>query len=1037
MIRWAAHRPAVIWAICFSLLLAGGVAFTRLPLATRTTVELPRLQIFSSWPGVSAELMETYVTSPIEAAIQPVRGVKKTSSESTEGSASITVELEPGTDVQMARLAIHERLEAVRNDFPPGVSPPEVSNYVPDDLQEQPLLRYTMEGPYTPGALLKIAEDIAEPRLKAVEGVSGVNSYGGATPGVTVAYDGSRLRQLGISPVAIRTAVQNARVVEALGEQQEGATESAVVVRDEPENLRDLEALPITGPGGQVFRLGELATVRPSEDNRGRFYRLNGETAVALSISRLPGADAIKTAERVKAEADNISRLLPPGVVLKLQNDESIELGKQLNDLVLRGAIAFLAVMLVLAISLRNAKSVALVMGSAAVAIAGTSLGLYLLHIPANLLTLAGLGMGVGILVQNGLVVVERLRTSEDTPEGRAEAGRRITPAVVGATLTTAVVLFPFLYLQGNARAAFIPFAAAFALALAWSVISALVMIPALGSGHGMHRAGWPRLRHIYGKAVGGLVRWRWVTMALATAAVGLLAWAFVKKVPKSNWSFGGFQRTTLTAGLSFPKGSDPASLDRGMREFEAIVVGVPGVEEVETRGSPDGANMTVVFEKEAGYGPLPYELYEKLTQRALLIGGAVVSVQPPQGPGYYGGSSGGGVSSYRIKLLGYSFDGVEQLAMDLKRRLERIPRVRNVDINAASFWRTERTVSVVLDPDRDALARYGVTAGDFAGSVARELAGGPTAMKLQIGEEELPVSVQRAGADSRSLEDLRQAIVPSPSDAPVRIRDLARVDEQTGLGTVSREDQQYLRIVGYEFRGPPKLAERTHKAFMASISVPPGYSVGDEEFSWAPDDSAKGLWLVFGIGVVLVILSVALVFDSVWAAMMIFLSLPLALGGVVAAFWITGNAFTREAAVGVILVVGLAVNQAILLVDAALEMRRQDGRDGRDGQDGRVRRKGLGVAQVVDASVDRSGMIVMVTLTTLASLLPLAIGTDPDSLFGAIALATAGGTVAGTIGAMFVVPAMVGGGRMGRMGWMGRMGRFVRPRHSRASGNP
>jgi multidrug efflux pump subunit AcrB len=468
------------------------------------------------------------------------------------------------------------------------------------------------------------------------------------------------------------------------------------------------------------------------------------------------------------------------------------------------------------------------------------------------------------------------------------------------------------------------------------------------------------------------------------------------------------------------------------MREFEAIVVGVPGVESVESQGSPDGAQLTVVFEKAAGLGPLPYELYEKLTQRALLIGGAQVYVQPPQGPGYSGGSGGGGVSSYRIKLLGYSFDGVEQLAIDLKRRLERIPRVRNVDINAASFWRSERTVSVVLDPDRAALARYGVTAGDFASSVARELAGAPNAMRIQLGDEELPVSVERAGADSRSLNDLRQAIVPSPSGAPVRIRDLAAVDEQTGLGTVSREDQQYLRIVGYEFRGPPKLAERTHKAFMASISVPPGYSVGDEEFSWSPDQSAKGLWLVFGIGVVLVILSVALVFDSVWAAAMIFLSLPLALGGVVAAFWLTGNAFTREAAVGVILVVGLAVNQAILLVDAALAMRRQAGQDG---QDARVRRKGLGVTQVVDASMDRSGMIIMVTLTTLASLLPLAIGTDPDSLFGAIALATAGGTVAGTIGAMFVVPAMVGGGGgMGKTGWMGR---FLRRRHSRESGNP
>lgn len=1004
MIRWAAHRPAVIWATCVALLLAGGVAFTRLPLATRTTVELPRLQIISSWPGVSAELMEMYVTSPIETAIQPVRGVRKTSSESSEGTASVTVELDPGTNVQMARLAMLERLEVLRTELPPGVSPPTVTNYVPDELEEQPLLRYTLAGPYTPGALRNTARDIVVPRLSAMEGVSGVGQNGGATPGVAVSYDASLLRQLGISPAAIRTAVSNARTVKALGEQKEGPEQSAVIVRDEPKTLRDLEQIPVTGPGGQVFRLGELATVRPEEDTRGQFYRLNGETAVSLFISRLPGADAIKTADRVKQEVAKIAPLLPVGVRITLESDESKDLAKQLNELLLRGLIAFGAVMLVLAVSLRNLKSVGLVMASAAVAIAGTALGLYLLDIPANLLTLAGLGMGIGILVQNGLVVVERLRTAEDTPEGRAEAGRRITPAVMGATLTTAVVLFPFLYLQGNARAAFIPFAAAFALALAWSVISSLVMVPALGSGHGLHGTGWPRARHIYGKAVGWLARWRWVTLGVAAAMTGVLAWAFVKKVPRSSWNFYGNARTTLSASLTFPKGSDPGSLDRGMREFEAIVVGVPGVDEVVTQGMPDGAFMRVVFEKAAGLGPLPYELQEKLTQRALLIGGATVSVQG-SGPGFYSGGGAGGIASYRIKILGFSFDGVEQLALDLKRRLERIPRVRDVDINAASFFGAERNVSVVLEPDRTALARYGVTAGDFASAVAREVQGPSNAMRLQLGDEELPVTVKSAGAEERTLEQLRDAIVPSPTETPVRVRDLAAVDERAGLGTVSREDQQYVRIVSYEFRGPPKLAERTHKAFMGSISVPPGYSVDDEHFEWQNDTSGKGLWLVFGVGVVLVILSVALVFDSVWAAAIVFLSLPLALGGVVAAFWVTGAAFTREAAVGVILVVGLAVNQSILLVDAALETRKAR-------RAGKHEKLGLSVAEVVAASEDRSAMIVLVTLTTLASLLPLAIGTDSDSLFGAIALATAGGTVAGTLGAMFVVPAMVGGGR-------------------------
>jgi HAE1 family hydrophobic/amphiphilic exporter-1 len=191
----------------------------------------------------------------------------------------------------------------------------------------------------------------------------------------------------------------------------------------------------------------------------------------------------------------------------------------------------------------------------------------------------------------------------------------------------------------------------------------------------------------------------------------------------------------------------------------------------------------------------------------------------------------------------------------------------------------------------------------------------------------------------------------------------------------------------------------------MAAIAVPAGYQVDDEVFSWEDDESGKGLCLVFGVGIVLVILVVAMVFDSVWAAGLVFMSLPLALGGGVgAAFWMTEAAFTREAAVGVILVVGLAVNQAILLIDAALEKRRR--------RLSRTGRAGLSKREVVSACRERGGMIVLVTLTTLASLLPLAIGTESDSLFGAIALATTGGVAAGTVAALIVLPALIPGVR-------------------------
>ena len=227
------------------------------------------------------------------------------------------------------------------------------------------------------------------------------------------------------------------------------ASVRAVVLRDQPDAIEALQALPVIGAAGRVFPLGELASIRAEEDTRGRFFRINGEPAVALDVVRSPGADAIKTAAALREAVAALRPSLPLGVRLEIANDESVDLARELRDLTMRGGIAFVAVLLVLLLFLRRWRAVAAVMGTTAVAIAATALTLYVFHVPANLLTLAGLCMGIGILVQNAIVVVERLAQAPDTAEGRAEATRRIAPAVMGSTLTTAVVLFPFLYLQG------------------------------------------------------------------------------------------------------------------------------------------------------------------------------------------------------------------------------------------------------------------------------------------------------------------------------------------------------------------------------------------------------------------------------------------------------------------------------------------------------------------------------------------------------------------------------------------------------------
>ncbi len=1034
MISWSVNRPAVVWATCATLLLSGGVAFSRLALATKTTVEFPRLDVSAAWAGAAPELIEMYVTSPLEAAIQGVRGVRTVGSTSRDGFASLTVELEKNANVQLTRLAILERISVLQKEFPPAVSRPMVSNYVPDALQEAPLLQITMTGPYTSGTLQKMLVETVTPRLSAVQGVSGISRpYGGTDIGIGISYDGQRLRQLGIPPDLITSAVQNARIVKAVGQEQMGASVRAVVLRDQPHAVEDLAAISIRAPNGRLFHLGDFATIRAEEDAQGQFFRIDGNPALAMSLTREPGADAIRTAAAVKKAVDDVQRQLPAGARIKVVSDQSVALKKDLADLTRRGAIAFVSVLIVLALMLFDLRGVALVMGSTAVAIAGTALSLYILRIPANLLTLAGLGMGVGILVQNSLVVTERLRTAPATPEGRIEVTRGILAAIMGGTLTTAVVLFPFMYLQGNSRAAFMPFAAAFVLALFWSVATAVTVVPSLAGRHRFRQLRWWWGRRLYARTVGWTLRLRWLTLLITVLALGGLSWVFVKKVPRFAWGGGfGQQRTVLQVSLSFPRGSDSEALDKSMQEFEAIVGrGHPEIEQVTSQSLGTGAaRMLVVFTDEGAFTAVPLELQELLTQRAVFLGGVNVGVYG-QGPGFSAGSGGSMSSSFRIKILGYSYAGVEAVANSLKERLEQISRVRDVNTNIAALaYGGQRTFRVTLEPDRAALARYGITSQQFNGAVSREMRSASTQIRLEIDGEETPIYVRDAGARERTLDQLRESLVPNALGAPARVVDLAAVNEREALSAIERQDQQYVRILSYDFRGPAKLAQRTHDAFMKSIQVPPGYTVAESTYSWAGEDtSQKGLWLVFGIGIVLVILSVALVFDSVWGAAVVFLSLPLALGGVIFAFWVFKAAFTREAAVGVILVIGLAVNQAILFVDAALAMRRRREASGV--------RKSLDAGSVVRAAVDRAGMVVLVTCAALASLLPLAIGTKTTSLFGAIALATAGGTVAGTLGTMFVVPAMLFGrreSRRKRRGWFRRL-RFPRFRGRRQPG--
>ncbi|MGH7720006.1 MAG: efflux RND transporter permease subunit, partial [Gemmatimonadaceae bacterium] len=389
----------------------------------------------------------------------------------------------------------------------------------------------------------------------------------------------------------------------------------------------------------------------------------------------------------------------------------------------------------------------------------------------------------------------------------------------------------------------------------------------------------------------------------------------------------------------------------------------------------------------------IPPAIKEQLVAYSLEFGGAEVRVIG-YGPSFYGGGS--SPPNYSIKVLGYNYETVREIAEELGRRLQRFSRIRDVDTNASGRWyQHDRATELVLRVDRSRLAVHQLTVRDLVQQVGAAVQGQTRNDPLRVGGEEVRLAVKREGhrqLDVRGLEDL---LLPVYAGSAVRLGDVAAVEEREVLGRIVREDQQYQRTVAYEFRGPAKLGDRVHEVVMAATRLPDGYAlVGKEDWSWGLEEEEQ-IYGVLVVSLLLIFMVTAALFESVRQPVCVLLTVPMALIGVFLIFFYTGASFTREAYIGVIMMGGIVVNNAILLVDRVNQLRRE-------GQ--------LALHEaIVSGSLQRVRPILMTSVSTVLGLLPLVLfSTDPDAnIWNALGYALIGGLSSSTILVLTVTPAL------------------------------
>ncbi len=363
-------------------------------------------------------------------------------------------------------------------------------------------------------------------------------------------------------------------------------------------------------------------------------------------------------------------------------------------------------------------------------------------------------------------------------------------------------------------------------------------------------------------------------------------------------------------------------------------------------------------------------------------------------GPSFYGG--GGSPPQYSIQILGYNYERVRDIAEDLGRRLTRISRIRDVDTNASGSWYDrDKATEFVVDIDRDALARYDMTVQEFVGRMGAVIQGQTRRDILKIGGEELRMEVKVEGFNRVDLRGLQETIITATNGIGIRIGDVVDVYPKEILARIRRENQQYERTVAYEFRGPTKLGDMVRDAVLDATTLPPGYTIKEaERWRWSQEEKEQ-IYMVLAISILLVYMVTAALFESMKQPLCVLLTVPMALIGVFLMFFYANATFTREAYIGVIMMGGIVVNNAILLVDHINQTRRGGHMD-------------LSSA-VLQGTLERVRPILMTTTTTVLGLLPLVLfsqGADAN-IWNALAYALIGGLLSSTFFVLTTTPAL------------------------------
>ena len=997
------RRPVFIAMVVLVVSVVGVLFYNRLPVDLFPDVAIPVVAVRTIYPGTTPQEVETLLTKPIEEAVSSLNHVESVRSTSQESISIVIVEYSLDYPPKDAADDVRQKLAAIRNTLPADAHDPEVLRFDPSST---PILTFAIadrDGQMPPDQLRALMDDKLVPRIERIPGVGGVEVTGGLVRQVHVDLNLDRLRAQGVAVQQVVTAIKGENLNLPGGRLTEGNRERLVRTTGEFQSLDDIAGVPLLTPRGGAIYLSDIATVSYGFGEQRTRSRLNGKDSVLASIQKQSGTNTVRVAEAVKAELDRI-RGEYPSLEVVAGTDQSVFTREATTDVLVSLLLGGLLAAAVVFVFFRDFRNTMVTVAGLPVIVLGTFIAAYLAGFTLNMITLLGLSLSIGMLIDDAIVVRENIfrhmEEGEDPKEAASRGTGEIALAVLAMTLTIVAVFAPIGFTPGIAGRFLREFGITVALAVLISLLEAFTLAPML-SAYFFQRmrprqtradgagGAYSRVERGYRTALAWSLRHRLAVMAVGVVALAASGVMF----PLLNKSFvADFDRGELAVNLEMPPGTSLDETDRVAGEVEEMLRRQPEVQDVfavvGSSAMDGGVGQASIRAKLKGRGmidPLQSRIRPELAKlpgvkyAVDLSANTLVGMMVPSAVSVRS-------RPFQLSVQGNNLADLDAASAQVADALRRVPGVVDVD-RTLRVGRPELQVQV----DRARAADLGISTAQV-GATVRALINGETATKYRQGDRELDVVVRLRAEDRDRVEEVVRLPLLSPRGVQVPLSALASLTPATAPAEIERRNRQREVLVGAGYMGR-QLGEVTNdaKAAISQLSLPAGVSVEVTGQTKYMEEAFSNLALALLLAVLFIYVVLASQFESFVHPFTIMLALPLSLLGALAGLLVTGKSLDMVALIGIILLMGLVTKNSILLVDFTNRLR-ADGHPVREA--------------ILRAGPIRLRPIMMTTLAMIFGMLPIALGYGAGAeVRMPMAIAVVGGLTTSTLLTLLVVP--------------------------------